>query len=84
MNISKTDYNMMYSGMIGKLFYHICEDNKNYYRTIRLQHNPFTNALVPQVSNAVYGVPPEGIDPISPHLLSRLLRMKTSMNMMEF
>ena len=84
MDYNKNDYNMMYSGLIGKIFYNRCGDNTKYYRTVRIAHNPFTNSLVPQISNPVYGEPPVGMDAISPQLLSRLLRMKQSMNMMEF
>ena len=30
------DLQRISNGMIGKVFYHKCEDNTNYYRTIRL------------------------------------------------
>ena len=84
MDYNKNDYNMMYTGLIGKVFYNRCGDDSRYYRTVRISHNPFTNSLVPQISNPVYGTPPDGLEPMNPHLLSRLLRMKQSMNMTEF
>jgi len=69
------DLNRWNNGMIGKVFYQICPDNNRYYRTIRIHHNPFTNHLQPQISNAVMGLPPDGMEPINPLLLTRLMRM---------
>jgi len=83
-NLSLKDYNNMNGNLIGKVYYHICDDNKNYYRTIRIARNPFRNVLIPQISNPVYGIPPIGLDPISPILLSRLQRNRYSMGMMEY
>lgn len=60
------------NGMIGKVFYHICKDDPNYYRTIRLHFNPFANKIQKMVSNPVYGTPPDGIDPLPPTLFGRL------------
>tara|TARA_E500000318_G_C3567668_1_gene216428 strand:+ start:890 stop:1162 length:273 start_codon:yes stop_codon:yes gene_type:complete len=69
------DYNQWHNGMIGKVFYTLCPDDKNYYRTIRLHLNPFINAIRPQISNAVYGTPPDGMKEINPTLLQRVMRM---------
>jgi hypothetical protein len=63
------------NGMIGKVFYHKCEDDTRYYRTIRLHFNPFSNSLQKQVSNPVYGEPPDGIPPLPPSLFGRLNAM---------
>mgnify|MGYP000125114909 CR=1 FL=1 len=83
-NLSLNDYNNMHGNMVGNIYYHICEDNRKYYRTIRIARDPYKNTLVPQISNPVYGNPPEGIAPISPLLLNRLQRNRFSMGMMEF
>lgn len=61
--------------MIGKMFYHKCEDNDKYYRTVRLHFNPFSNSIQKQVSNAVYGCPPDGMEALPPTLLGRLNAM---------
>ena len=58
--------------MIGKVYYHKCEDNKNYYRTIRLHFNPFSNSIQKQISNPVYGEPPDTLPPLPPTLFGRL------------
>ena len=81
---SNNDYNNMFNGLIGKVFYNICNDNENYYRTIRVHRNPFSNTIVPQISNPVYGIPPEGMDAINPHLLSRLQKNRFSLGTMEY
>lgn len=81
---SNRDWNNMFGGIVGKIYYHICDDNKNYYRTIRVARDPYKNTIVPQISMPVYGIPPEGLEPISPMLLSRLQRNRFSMGMTEF
>ena len=40
---------------VNKIYYSVCPDNDNYYRTIRLHKNPFTGNLQSQVSNPVVG-----------------------------
>ena len=40
-----------------KIYFHRCPDDSKYFRTIRIQQNPFTNALSPQISNPVAGEP---------------------------
>ena len=42
---------------VGNIYYSICPDNDNYYRTIRLHRNPLTGNIESQVSNPVYGDP---------------------------
>ena len=42
---------------INKVYYSICPDNENYYRTIRLHRNPLTGNIESQVSNVVFGDP---------------------------
>lgn len=66
------DLQQISNGMIGKVFYKVCDDNNNYYRTVRLHFNPFSNSIQKQVSNPVYGVPPDGIPALPPMLLSRI------------
>lgn len=70
------DLQRISNGMIGKVFYHKCEDDSRYYRTIRLHFNPFSNSIVKQISNPVYGIPPEGIPALPPGLLGRLTGMR--------
>ena len=70
------DLQRVSNGMIGKVFYHRCDDNKKYYRTIRLHFNPFSNSIQKQISNPVYGEPPEGLEALPPGLLGRLTGMK--------
>ena len=58
---------------VNKVYYSICSDNENYYRTIRLHRNPFTGNIESQVSNPVYGDPESiGLDPIPPLMRSKL------------
>ena len=58
---------------VNKVYYSICSDNQNYYRTIRLHRNPFTGNIESQVSNPVYGDPESiGLDPIPPLMRSKL------------
>jgi len=60
------------NSQIGREYYSICDDNPNYFRTIRIARNPFTGNIQSQVSNACHGVPPEGIDEIPPLMKNRL------------
>ena len=63
---------------VGKIYYHLCPDDKRFFRTIRIHHNPFTNSTQPQVSNPVYGTPPPELEPIPPLMLSRLMRVQNT------
>jgi hypothetical protein len=67
---------------IGKVFYYICPDDENYYRTVYVKYNFFNNVKVPMISNPLYGTPPEGMEPISPLYLAQLMRntMTTATN----
>lgn len=68
--------NQRWNSSIGKTYYTLCPDNKDYYRTVYIRHNPFTNALQPMISNAVYGVVPDGMDEIPPLMLNRLMKLQ--------
>ena len=58
---------------VNKVYYSICPDNENYYRTIRLHRNPLTGNIESQVSNVVFGDPEStGLDPIPPLMRSKL------------
>ena len=58
---------------VNKVYYSICPDNENYYRTIRLHRNPLTGNIESQVSNPVAGNPEStGLDPIPPLMRSKL------------
>ena len=70
------DLQRISNGMIGKVFYHKCEDDSRYYRTIRFHFNPFSNSICKQISNPVYGEPPVGIPPLPPGLTARTCGMR--------
>ena len=61
-----------------KIYFHRCPDDSNYFRTIRIQQNPFTNALSPQISNPVAGEPTNEMHEISIHALRRLMRFNSN------
>ena len=61
-----------------KIYFHRCPDDSNYFRTIRIQQNPFTNALSPQISNPVAGEPTPEMHEISIHALRRLMRFNSN------
>ena len=65
-----------WNSQIGKIYYQRCPDNPKYFRSIRIAHNPFTNSTQPQISEAIYGEPPEGLEPIPPLMLTRLMRIQ--------
>jgi len=62
--------------LAGQTFYHTCPDNQQYYKTIYIRFNPFTNAMQPMMSNAVFGTPPDGMEEINPLVLQRLMRLQ--------
>ena len=66
------------NGMIGKVYYEKNSRNEKEYRTIRLHFNPFCNKLIPQYSNFVEGIPPEGMKPLPPNLLGSLMRFQAN------
>ncbi len=70
--------------LAGQTFYSICPDNENYYMTIFVRFNPFTNALQPMMSNPIYGVPPDGMPPIHPKTLQQLLRLQQTASFRDF
>tara|TARA_X000000368_G_C22760676_1_gene592587 strand:+ start:223 stop:513 length:291 start_codon:yes stop_codon:yes gene_type:complete len=61
-----------------KIYFHRCPDDSKYFRTIRIQQNPFTNALSPQISNPVAGEPTSEMHEISIHALRRLMRFNSN------
>jgi len=64
------------NGMIGRMYSQKDEKDDKQYRTVRLSFNPFANKIVPQWSNLVVGVPPEGMKPLPPNLLGSLSRFQ--------
>lgn len=68
----KTSRNSM---EVGKMYYSLCPDDPKKYRSIRLQLNPWTQKLIPQISNPVEGVPPDELEEISPWVVQRLMRV---------
>ena len=67
-----------WNSLIGKHYYQKCPDDPRMFRSIRVAMNPFTGDLNPQISNPIYGTPPDELEPIPPLLLSRLLRIQMS------
>tara|TARA_A100001201_G_scaffold32694_1_gene35211 strand:+ start:603 stop:1124 length:522 start_codon:yes stop_codon:yes gene_type:complete len=67
---------MMGKSLAGQVFYNTCDDNSDYYRTIFIRFNPFTNAMQPMISNPIYGTPPDGMQPINKMMLARMMRMQ--------
>jgi len=67
-----------WNSLIGKHYYQKCPDDQRLFRSIRVAMNPFTGDLTPQISNPIYGTPPDELEPIPPLLLSRLLRIQMS------
>ena len=74
MELNHLDQKQFYSHLYGKSFYIKCPDDENYYRTVFIKHNVFTNAPQVMTSNAVYGTPPEGMSEMNPMMYSRLQR----------
>ena len=74
----------MGSSLAGQTFYSICPDNEKYYRTIYIRFNPFTNAMQPMISNPVYGIPPEGMQPINKTMLANMMRMQMKGDFRDF
>ena len=67
------------SSQIGKIYYSICDDNSNYFRTIRIARNPFTGNLQTQVSNITAGSPPPDMEQIPPLMKTKLMSMNNAL-----
>ncbi len=61
------------SSQIGKIYWSRCEDNPNYFRTVRIARNPMTGNIQPQISNITPGNPPPDMDEIPPLMKRKLL-----------
>ena len=57
---------------IGKLYFVRCGDNPNYFKTVRVVRNLMTGNLQTQMSNPVYGEPPDGVPEMPPLMRQRL------------
>ena len=66
------------SSLVGKVFYQKNEKDSRYFRTVRIGHNPFANAMTPEASNWVYGEPPDELDPLPPLLQRQLFTIPNS------
>ena len=62
--------------LIGKIYYQENPRNRSEYRTIRLTYSMIADKIIPQTSNYVTGVPPEGLEPVNPRVLSALATMQ--------
>ena len=58
---------------IGKIYYSICSDNPNYFRTIRIARNAMTGNLQTQVSGITPGSPPPEMEEIPPLMKTKLM-----------
>ena len=67
------------NSQIGKIYYSICDDNSNYFRTIRIARNPFTGNLQTQVSNVTARSPPPEMEPIPPLMKTKLMSMNNAL-----
>lgn len=74
----------MGKSLAGQVFYNTCDDNSDYYRTIFIRFNPFTNAMQPMISNPIYGTPPDGMQPINKMMLARMMRMQQQTDFREY
>jgi len=72
--INALDIKNFNKDLVGKTFYVLCPDDDKYFRSVYVRYNPFTQSLQPYISTPVAGVPPAELEPISPLLLSRLMR----------
>ena len=52
----------------------LCSDNDNYYRTVSIRRNDFTNGYSLNTSMPVYGVVPDGIPIVSQHAVFKQMR----------
>ena len=64
---------------IGQIYYVKCPNDSRYYRTVRIQRNPFTGNLQTQMSNPVMGVPPDGMKEIPPLMRTKLQSMNNAL-----
>ena len=67
------------NSQVGKIYYSICSDNPNYFRTIRIARNPFTGNLQTQISNITPGSPPPDMEPIPPLMRTKLMSMNNAL-----
>ena len=56
------------------MYYFICPDNSQMFRSVQIWFNPWTGTQQARVSNPVIGVPPPELKPISPLKVQRLMR----------
>ena len=63
-----------------KVFYQINPDNKDEYRTVYMHLTVFNSNLTPRYSNYCSGIPPSNLDPLTPHLLSSIMRYNSLQN----
>lgn len=61
-----------WSPHIGKTYYELHPKDKNQYRTYYIRWNAFMNSMHSFPSNYITGVPPEGMKPMHPMLISQL------------
>ena len=64
---------------VNKIYYSICPDNNKYFRTIRIHKNVLTGNLQTQVSNPLYGTPPDELEPIPELMRTKLMSANNSL-----
>ena len=65
--------------LIGKEFYVKCPDDSRYFRTVYLKRNPMTGNMQTQMSNPVYGEPPDGIPELPELMKTKLMSCSNSL-----
>ena len=61
------------NSQVGKIYWSRCDDNPNYFRTIRIARNPFTGNIQPQISNITAGSPPPDMEELPPLMRNKLM-----------
>ena len=62
--------------LAGQTFYQTCHDNKNKYRTIQLNWNPFMESLKSMISDPINFSHPDGMKSVPSDALQRAHLMK--------
>ena len=65
--------------LIGKEFYVKCPDDERFFKTVYLKRNPMTGNMQTQMSNPVYGEPPDGIPELPQNMRSKLTSMNNAL-----
>lgn len=75
MNLNTFNNDVRSNRLNGKTFYSICPDDSKKYKTVFIKYNPFSNSLIPHLSNPIEGTPPEHLSPLPAGALSYMMRV---------